>query len=311
MPTLSRSTIHSDFDSNVAAGLQLAPEVDLWRARFTAMACPCEVLIDTPDESVASNAANAISMEAWRIERKFSRYLSDNIIYKINTAAGRTIEVDEETQRLLDFAACLYQTSDGLFDITSGVLRKVWHFDGSDQLPDSASVRDVLKLVGWHRVQWKAPYLRMPAGMEIDFGGIGKEYAVDRAAQLASVASAVPLLINFGGDIVATGPRTKDRAWKVAIESTAPDQPTPMVELKRGGVTTSGDARRFLLKDGVRYGHILDPRNGWPVRDAPRSVTVLEANCTQAGVLSTLAILQGRGAEKFLRKHKVAHWISR
>jgi len=311
VPTLSRSTIHSDFNSSLPAGLELRHEGGTWRAQFTAMACPCEVLIDAPEALAAKHAAVAVSAEAWRVEHKFSRYLTDNIVYAINTAAGRAIEVDEETARLLDFGTSLYQASDGLFDITSGVLRKVWHFDGSDRLPDAAAVRDVLKLVGWQRVRWYAPLLQMPAGMEIDFGGIGKEYAVDRAAQLGSAAGGVPLLVNFGGDIAATGPRTDGHAWRVAIESIGPNQPTPMVELKHGGVTTSGDARRYLLKDGVRYGHILDPRSGWPVRDAPRSVTVLEANCTQAGVLSTLAILQGRRAEKFLRKHKVTHWIVR
>ncbi len=275
------------------------------------MACPCEVLIDTHDESVARRAAISVSEEAWRIERKFSRYLTGNIIYAINTASGRKIEVDDETAKLLDFGDNLYQASNGLFDITSGVLRRVWHFDGSDRLPDATAVRKILKLVGWERVRWYAPLLQMPSGVEIDLGGIGKEYAVDRAAQLGSAASGAPLLINFGGDIVATGPRADGNAWKVAIESVAPDHPTPMIELNHGGVTTSGDARRFLLKDGVRYGHILDPRTGWPVYDAPRSVTVLEVNCTQAGVFSTLAILQGRGAERFLRKQGVTHWIIR
>ena len=79
----------------------------------------------------------------------------------------------------------------------------------------------------------------------------------------------------------------------------------------RGAVTTSGDLRRYLLKDGVRYGHILDPRTGWPVQDAPRSVTVLEVNCTQAGLLSTLAILHGAGAERFLAELNVKHWVVR
>lgn len=283
----------------------------MWRARFSAMACPCEALIDTLDASVARRAAIAVSAEAWRVERKFSRYLTDNIVYAMNTAAGRTIEVDDETARLLDFSVSLYHASDGLFDITSGVLRHVWHFDGGNRLPEHSVVRKMLKKVGWQRVRWQPPDIQMPPGMEIDFGGIGKEYAVDRAAQRGSAADGAPLLVNFGGDIVATGPCTDGSAWKVAIESVSKDQPTPMIELKRGGVTTSGDARRYLLKDGVRYGHILDPRSGWPVRDAPRSVTVLEANCTQAGVLSTLAILQGRGAEKFLRKHKVTYWIIR
>ena len=275
------------------------------------MACPCEALINTPDAAVAARAATAVADEAWRIERKFSRYRDDNVVYAINHAAGRPVEVDEETGKLLDFAAHCHAISDGLFDVTSGVLRRVWRFDGSDRLPDPGAVREVLKLVGWDKVRWRAPQLSIQPGMEIDFGGIGKEYAVDRAAKLGADAGGAPLLVNFGGDIYATGPKTDGSAWRVAIEGVVSGGTAPVIDLKRGAVTTSGDARRYLLKDGVRYGHILDPRNGWPVKDAPRSVTVLEANCTQAGLLSTLAILQGKGAEKFLKKHKVTHWVMR
>jgi thiamine biosynthesis lipoprotein len=147
--------------------------------------------------------------------------------------------------------------------------------------------------------------------LPLDLGGIGKEYAVDRAAELAAEASGAPLLVNFGGDIRVTAARRDGRPWLIAIENVSPGLTPPLVEVKSGAVTTSGDARRFLLKDGVRYGHILDPRNGWPIKDAPRSVTVLEANCTQAGLISTLAILQGAGAEKFLRRLKVRHWVAR
>ena len=277
------------------------------------MACPCEVLLECEDPTVAARAAEAVSAEAWRIEKTFSRYRDDNIVHAINTAQGRPVVVDPECARLLDFGQSLYEASAGLFDLTSGALRRVWKFDGSDRVPSQAEVGDVLRLVGWHKVRWRGHRLQMPTGMEIDFGGIGKEYAVDRAAELGTAAAGVPVLVNFGGDICATGPRADGGPWKVAIETLAADGQgsPPGIDLRRGGVATSGDARRFLLKDGVRYGHILDPRHGWPVPDAPRSVTVLEASCTQAGSLSTLAILQGRGAEEFLRDQKVVHWVMR
>jgi len=295
----------------VPAGLELLRDGELWRGRFTAMACPCETLIDTPDETAARRAVSAVADEAWRVEHKFSRYRDDNPVHAINHAGGKPITVDEECARLLDFATECWELSDGLFDITSGVLRQVWKFDGSDRLPEPAAVREVMQRVGWHKVEWQAPVLRLKPGMEIDFGGIGKEYAVDRAAQLGLEAGGAPLLVNFGGDIYASGPRRDGSPWTVAIESVAPGDKAPRIELRRGGVTTSGDARRFLLKDGVRYGHILDPRTGWPVQDAPRSVTVLESSCTQAGLLSTLAILKGKGAEKFLEEGGVTNWVMR
>ena len=107
---------------------------------------------------------------------------------------GRPVAVDDETAHLLDYAATCHEISDGLFDITSGVLRRVWRFDGGDRVPDRRRRAEVLAHVGWHRVTWQRPALTLPAGMEIDLGGIGKEYAVDRAAALvaARTASAVP-----------------------------------------------------------------------------------------------------------------------
>jgi len=84
-----------------------------------------------------------------------------------------------------------------------------------------------------------------------------------------------------------------------------------VLELERGALATSGDARRFLQKDGIRYGHILNPRTGWPVRDAPRSVTVAASSCTEAGLLSTLALLHGADAEVFLEQQGVGHWLLR
>jgi FAD:protein FMN transferase len=220
--------------------------------------------------------------------------------------------VDDETANLLDFAALLHDLSGGRFDITSGVLREVWTFDGSDRVPRDDQVRGILERVGWHRAEWKRPTLILARGMQIDFGGIGKEYAVDRAAALAADLGDAPCLVNFGGDMAAVGQTSGAAPWRVGIET--PEfgaVPCKRIALHRGGLATSGDARRFLLKDGIRYGHLLDPLTGWPVADAPRSVTVAADTCTQAGMLSTLAMLNGAGAESFLEGQGVRFWCIR
>jgi thiamine biosynthesis lipoprotein len=182
-------------------------------------------------------------------------------------------------------------------------------------------VAAVQQHVGWPRVQWQRPWLRLPVGMELDFGGIGKEYAVDRVLGLLRAATPRPLLLNFGGDLAVSGPHADGTPWRVGIER--PDvadagglarQATPsagLLELMSGALATSGDARRFVLKDGVRHGHILDPRSGWPVQGAPRSVTVAAPTCCEAGVLSTLAMLQGSGAEALLAAQGLPHWVWR
>jgi thiamine biosynthesis lipoprotein len=119
-------------------------------------------------------------------------------------------------------------------------------------------------------------------------------------------------MLNFGGDLLALGPRRDGRPWLVGIESLdAPAASAKQIELERGALATSGDARRFLLKDGKRYGHILDPRTGWPVEGAPRSVTVAAPTCSEAGMLATLALLRGRDAESFLAAQGVRHWCLR
>jgi thiamine biosynthesis lipoprotein len=190
----------------------------------------------------------------------------------------------------------------------------VWRFDGSDRVPDAAAVAAVLPRVGWDKLVWSRPALTLPAGMELDFGGFGKEYAADRASGIARrLAPDTSTLVNLGGDLVMTRPRQDGAPWRVGIErpDAAGGVAQHIVELKAGALCTSGDARRFLLKDGVRYGHILDPRSGWPVRGAPRSVTVAAPTCTEAGLLCTLSMLAGPGAESFLAEQGMPHWVIR
>jgi len=275
------------------------------------MGSPCELVCEARKRADALELSALVAAEAWRIEDKFSRYVGGNIIARINSAAGRPVEVDEETADLLDFAVTLYDLSEHRFDITSGVLRRVWRFDGGDQIPSRQSVEDTLTLVGWHRVDWRRPVLQMPGGMEIDLGGIGKEYAVDRSTALLREQGGNPSLVNFGGDLAATGPPIRRRCWKVGVEGHEPEVPHRIIELKHGALATSGDARRFLLKDGVRYNHILDPTTGWPVPDAPRSITIAADTCVQAGMISTLAMLKGAQAEIFLNAQEVVFWCHR
>ena len=290
-----------------------------WIGQFKAMASPCEILLEVKKKAEARQLLHLAAEEAARIEHKFSRYRADNIIYQINHADDAPVEVDTETAALLDYAQQCYRLSDGIFDITSGVLREVWHFDGSANVPTVEAVNALLPRIGWDKIDWQQPTIRLPRGMEIDLGGIGKEYAVDRTAQLLQQQTDASLLINYGGDLVVTGARRNGTGWLVGVEdpqhavnvSHQKPETQTQYELLRGGIATSGDARRYLLKDGIRYSHILDPRTGWPVSDAPHSVTVVAGTCTEAGILSTLAMLHGAAAEEFLKQQAVTYWCVR
>ncbi|MGZ3375660.1 MAG: FAD:protein FMN transferase [Phenylobacterium sp.] len=279
---------------------------------FTAMASPCEVHVETASEELARDVGLAVEAEARRIEAKFSRYRSDSVIGRINGSGGAPVRVDDETAALLDYAGQCHALSDGRFDVTSGVLRQAWRFDGSDRVPSAEAVEAVHSRVGWTKVRWRRPEIQLPAGMEIDFGGLGKEYAVDTALAKALQRTHFPVLVNFGGDLRVSGPLASGDRWRIALEN--PDQAGAtdgVLTLASGALATSGDARRFLLKDGVRYSHILDPTTGWPVADPPRSVTVAAPTCLEAGLYSTLAMLHGADAESFLESEDIQAWTIR
>jgi thiamine biosynthesis lipoprotein len=283
------------------------------------MASHCELLIDTTDPLVASYITEQAATEAFRIEQKFSRYRDNNIVSAINQAQGQSVVIDDETFQLLTFANTCFDISDGMFDITSGVLRRAWKFDGSDNVPNEETINQLLAFIGWDRVNFDQQQITMPAGFEIDLGGIGKEYAVDCVAKLCTtLAPTVSVLVNFGGDIQITQQKKEGKYWLVGIEMPAQDVSqtknartrynTVMVKIARGGLATSGDANRYLLHNGIRYSHVLNPQLGKPIMDGPRSVTIASDYCVQAGLMATLALLQGKHAEQFLIEQDISYW---
>lgn len=288
---------------------ELNKDSDFWKGTFMAMASPCDVLMEVEEKSLAQEILTTVADEAWRIEDKFSRYKENNIIYRINNADETLVKIDEETSRLLDFANELYEISEGLFDVTSGVLRQCWKFDGSDNLPEKKHIKKILKNIGWSRVVRHDGSISLPANMEIDLGGIGKEYAVDRCVLLARQVTDDSVLINFGGDLAITAARRHEKFWSIGRLVTGSDEASGMFQCYNGAIATSGDANRYLLKNGVRYSHILNPLTGWSVMDAPHTVSVAAPTCIEAGMMSTLAMLHGSQAEEFLKLQDVNYWI--
>ena len=276
---------------------------------FNAMASSCEVLVESDDKVLATKLIQAVCKEAKRIEHKFSRYNKNNITHELNNSNGKKIKLDKETAQLIDFSITCYQLSEGLFDITSGVLRKVWHFDGSDNIPSKNQITPLLKHIGLQKLKWAPPFLSIPQGMEIDLGGIGKEYAVDSSLKKAlEITTNTPILLNFGGDLICNGPRRDGQAWNVGVENIGGGE-NVIIALKRGALATSGDANRYLYKQGIRYSHILNPITGYPVEEAARSITVAAESCIEAGLISTIAMLQGKNADSFLIDQEIKYWI--
>ena len=290
------------------AQFELKQVESCWVATYTAMAGPCEIHLCCRNASEARKLASLAYYETKRIEHKFSRYRDDNIIHQINHSDGKPVPVDDETAALLNYAGEVFKLSDGMFDITSGVLRRAWTFKGQTVHPDQQLIDSLLELVGWDKVTFDGKSLTLRPGMEIDLGGIGKEYAVDKVADWLFSASGIPLMVNFGGDIRTIGPQLTQRTWTIGIEDPSRDNSAlGSIDLTNGAIATSGDARRFCYVEGERLGHILDPRTGWPIKSTPRSVTVVADHCTEAGLIATLAILNGPDAEDFLKAQEVVH----
>ncbi|MFK8051286.1 MAG: FAD:protein FMN transferase [Halioglobus sp.] len=296
-------------NESIVRPLELIQEDGYWVGRFSAMASPCEILIAVEEEEAARNLTEIAAHEAWRIEQKFSRYRDDGIVALINSSSS-PVKVDAETAHLLDFAYQCFELSDGLFDITSGILRKVWRFDGGSQLPSTEDVKSLLHFVGLGQASWNSPEFYLPSGMQIDFGGIGKEYAVDKVLGLLRERLDAPMLVNFGGDI-ATNRFREHRPWLVGVENPIDDDAQALLEIRSGGLATSGSSHRYIVNNGRRYSHVLNPLTGWPVEGPPLSVTVAASNCTMAGMLATYAMLQGENAESYLEEQGVRFWAIR
>lgn len=277
---------------------------------FTAMASACDARVAGLPPREADRALAAAREEVLRIERAFSRYRADSIVSRINAnAGGPWVECDAETLALLDYADALYRDSQGRFDATSGVLRRAWDWRAA-RLPDAAQVTRLLALVGWPGLQRDGTRVRLErAGMELDFGGFGKEYAADRAAAVLVSHGVRHGFVNLGGDLRAVGPRPDGSPWWIGIQDPRDAARTvASLPLAEGGLATSGDYERFIEVDGMRWHHILDARTGWPVRHW-RSVSVRAPLAVAAGAFATIAMLMGPDARAWLDARAVSYLL--
>ena len=300
-------------------GPVIADSSEAFGFEFVAMACPCEIRIAGVPIVDAQRLAELAIGEVRRIETKYSRYRSDSVISQINAAAGKpdaAIGLDSETAQLINFAENLFESSGGLFDCTSGVLRRAWDFKTqTPQLPDQVTLATLLPLVGWQHVAWDGERIALTRqGMELDLGGFGKEYAVDRAAALLEAAGVKHGLVNLGGDVRVLGPRLNGAPWHIGIrDPRAPehddDRCFASIAISQGAIATSGDYERFIEVNGQRYCHILNPHTGWPVSHW-RSVSVLGPLCVLAGSLATIAMLKADQAVTFLESEGVSYLLS-
>lgn len=269
------------------------------RFSFKAMGSFCEIQLFDESRIHAKHIVNQLTDEVARLEKKYSRFRSDSFLTEINSSAGNKLgcAIDDETQSLILHALNCFEQSDGLFDITSGALNQIWDF--KNKLVPSQSQIDVARAhVGLNKITCKDSHVYLPRDMQIDFGGIVKEYAADSSARLARSLGIGHGLVNLGGDFSVIGPQPGNRPWPVGISSPDPERDImAKIDINDGGLASSGDYERCFIHEGKRYSHILNPITGWP-SSGLRAVSVAANLCSVAGSVATIAMLKGEVAAK-------------
>ena len=285
--------------------LENVPPTALRKLRFPALGTTCDVQYAAPGGKVQAETFEHAAV-SWvsNFEAKYSRFRPTSLVSRINDAAGRAwTEVDEDMERMLQLCDALFAMTSGVLDPTALPLIQLWNWKSRPTaLPSEAAITAAQRLVGWNKVQRKPGQIFLPeAGMALDFGGFGKEYAVDLVAQIAADHGIANVLVDFGHDLRVRGAPPGRPAWHIGLED--PRSPGSSAESLAvagdTGVASSGDYLRHCEIAGRRYGHIIDPRTGRPVANGCQQATIIADTCLQAGVLSTTAFVLGvpRGLE--------------
>jgi thiamine biosynthesis lipoprotein len=262
---------------------------------FKVMGGPARLVIEHAAAHTVSARAACQTVERLLrdLEARYSRYRENSLISQINRLAGtgKLTPVDEETLALLTFCERLWEQSHGLFDPTAGVLRQVWDFSRGQQ-GDVSELPNLLAKVGWSKVKQSVKGVGLSdAGMELDFGGVVKEYGADKAAQSLRDHGFNHALVELAGDVVAVGSKASGAPWHIGIsDPEAPSKTLVTVELSNCALATSGSYQRFIEINSRRYSHFLNPQSGWPVEGAA-SVSVISDSCLTAGAVATVACL--------------------
>lgn len=278
------------------------------------MGCPCEIALYTESLSKARCGFGIGETEAHRLDMKYSHYRVNSYLAYMQTCAAQTggFDVDSETAALLNFAQTQFEISKGLFDITTRTISALW--DRVKSIPGEQQIRAALERTGWGLVIWHPPRLEIPEGLTFDLGGIVKEYAVDRVAGLLLKAGFRSGYVDMGGDQYFLGPHPYGKPWKVGIQNPkSTGRPIALVDFYAGGVATSGDYERYSEIDGKRYGHIINPRTGWPTNLDPggvSAISILGPSCLLAGSVSTLAMLLPSEESKSFLEQSGLHWLA-
>ncbi len=231
------------------------------------------------------------------VNNRMSVYIPDSEISRLNTTTG-TIPLSPLTRQMLQLTRHYTEQTGGAFDATAMPLIRLWGFSGGkapEQLPSEAMIEAARQRIGIEKLELGEDSARMAvAGTTLDLGGIAKGFAVDRCYDAVIARQPVNAIFNLGGNIRVHGSATPARAWRIGVQDPFEDgQTLGALELASGmAVATSGNYERFVMINGKRYAHIIDPRTGYPV-EGMAGVTILSTSATEADALSTALFVIG------------------
>ena len=251
---------------------------------------------------VCKQAVEIGILEVRRIEALLTTFSEDSITASINNNAGlQPIQVPNEVFHLIERCQRISNLTQGAFDITYGSVDKTyWNFDTKmTQLPDPKIAKKAVKLVDYRNLvldaKEKTVFLKYK-GMRIGFGGIGKGYAAEMAKKVMNAKGAESGVVNAAGDLTAWGNQINGRPWTIGIADPNHKQNLfSQFEISNKSVATSGDYEKYVIIDGRRYSHTIDPVTGMPAHGL-KSVTIICGNAELADALTTPIIVMGRDA---------------
>jgi FAD:protein FMN transferase len=268
------------------------------RLCFQAFGTNCSLLLPYFEHQNLDLVSRQVVVWVNNFEQRYSRYLEDSWVTEVNRSAGKkAVSITAEDFEVLRAATFTFFQSKHAIDPSCLPLTQLWQkAKAIKKVPNEDQILEACNLVNWEWVEYTQTEIFLPQpGMGLDFGGFGKEWAVDKIAGLLKSHGHENFLINFGGDIFGFGKAGGNETWKVGIEK--PDgegQAAYVVALKNHALASSGNYRKFFDISKKRYGHTLDPRTGYPTIHSDLSASIISPSCLKSGILSTTCLLNER-----------------
>ncbi len=270
-----------------------------FKKAFTAMGCGFEVTVVASDQDVADAYLSSAIDNIRRIELLISSWKADSQTGQINSSAGiEPVAVDIELYDLIKRSIGLSKLTNGAFDITYASMDKIWKFDGTvTQFPENQMISESVSRVGFQKIETndsKHSVFLPEKGMKIGFGAIGKGYAADHTMKLLQSQGVSAGIINASGDLRTWGTQPDGKPWRIGIKNPLNNNKIfTMISLKDQALVTSGNYEKYILIDGKRYSHIIDPRTGVP-SSGLTSVTIIASSAELADALATSVFVMGK-----------------